>query len=115
MKTDPELRGYFAEAASWDADRIAQGRRTVRLALGVAGAAWLTALALAAALMLLMPLKHVEPFVIRVDNATGMVDVVPVYAGKSAAPEAISRQATILVLDRKQGIELLTVRNRAES
>jgi type IV secretion system protein VirB8 len=91
MKADPELRGSFAEAASWDADRLAQGRRTVRLALSVAGAGWLIALALAAALMLLMPLKHVEPFVIRVDNATGVVDVVPVYTGKSAVPEAITR------------------------
>ena len=60
-----------------------QGRRTVRLALGVAGAGWLSALVLAAALMLLMPLKRVEPFVVRVDNATGIVDVVPVYAGNA--------------------------------
>jgi type IV secretion system protein VirB8 len=91
MKADPELRGYFAEAASWDADRRAQSRRTVRLALGVAGAGWIVSLALAGALVLLMPLKRVEPFVIRVDNATGVVDVVPVYAGKSGAPEAVTR------------------------
>ena len=91
MKTDPELEGYFAEAASWDADHRAQARRTVRLALGVAGAGWITALTLAAALMLLMPLKHVEPFVVRVDNTTGVVDVVPVYAGRSALPEAVTR------------------------
>ena len=60
----------------------------VRLALGVAGAGWITVLALAAALMLLMPLKRVEPFVVRVDNTTGVVDVVPVYAGNAAMPEA---------------------------
>ena len=91
MKTDPELEGYFAEAASWDADRRAQAERLVRLALGVAGAGWLVALALVASLMLLMPLKHVEPFVVRVDNTTGVVDVVPVYAGRSALPEAVTR------------------------
>lgn len=91
MKTDPDLAGYFAEAASWDADRLLQGRRTVQLALGVAGAGWLAVLVLAAALMLLMPLKRVEPFVIRVDNATGVVDVVPVYAGRSGVPEAVTR------------------------
>ncbi len=91
MKTDPELKSYFAEAASWDADHRSQAERTVRLALGVAGAGWITALALAAALMLLMPLKHVEPFVVRVDNTTGVVDVVPVYAGRSALPEAVTR------------------------
>ena len=91
MNEDPELKGYFAEAASWDADHRAQGERLVRLALGVAGAGWLVALALVATLMLLMPLKHVEPFVVRVDNTTGVVDVVPVYAGRSALPEAVTR------------------------
>jgi type IV secretion system protein VirB8 len=34
--------------------------------------------------MLMMPLKQVEPFVIRVDNSTGIVDVVPVYTGGTA-------------------------------
>jgi type IV secretion system protein VirB8 len=91
VRKDPELQGYFAEAASWDADRVRQGQRTVRLALGVAGAGWLAALVLAGALMLLMPLKRVEPFVIRVDNATGVVDVVPVYSGHSGVPEAVTR------------------------
>jgi type IV secretion system protein VirB8 len=91
MKADPALEGYFEEAASWDADRIQQGRRTLRLALGVAGAGWLTVLLLAGALILLMPLKRVEPFVVRVDNATGVVDVVPVYSGHAGIPEAVTR------------------------
>ncbi len=43
------------------------------------------------ALALLMPLKRVDPFVIRVDNATGVVDVVPVYAGRSTPEEAVTR------------------------
>jgi type IV secretion system protein VirB8 len=91
MNAEPELEGYFAEAASWDADTRAQNRRTVRLALGVAGAGWITVLVLAGALMLLMPLKRVEPFVVRVDNATGVVDVVPVYTGNIGVAEAITR------------------------
>ena len=91
MKADPALDGYFEEAASWDADRLRHAHRTVRLALGVAGAGWLAVLALAGALMLLMPLKRVEPFVVRVDNATGVVDVVPVYSGHSGIPEAVTR------------------------
>ncbi len=91
MKGDSELAAYFSEAASWDADRTAQGRRTVRLALLVAAAGWIAVLALCAALMLLVPLKHVEPFVVRVDNATGIVDVVPVYHGDDNVPEAVTR------------------------
>jgi len=91
MKTDPELKGYFAEAVDWDTDRRALGRRTVRLALTVAGAGWIAVVVLAATLMLLMPLKHVEPFVVRVDNSTGVVDVVPVYAAQAPMPETVTR------------------------
>jgi type IV secretion system protein VirB8 len=91
MKPDPALEGYFAEAASWDADRRRQGERTVRFALGVAGAGWLAVLGLSAALVVLMPLRRVEPFVVRVDNTTGIVDVVPVYTGHGAMPETITR------------------------
>ncbi len=91
MRPDPALEGYFEEAASWDADRQRQGRRVIRLALGVAGAGWLAVLALGGALMGLMPLKRVEPFVVRVDNSTGVVDVVPVYTGRSGVPESVTR------------------------
>ena len=91
MRPEPALEGYFEEAASWDADRLRQGRRTLRLALGVAGAGWLAVLALAGALMGLMPLKRVEPFVVRVDNSTGVVDVVPVVTAHAGVPEAVTR------------------------
>ena len=57
----------------------------------MAGAGWSCALSLALALILLMPLKRVEPFVIRVDNTTGLVDVVPVYAGHAPIPEVVTR------------------------
>ncbi len=85
------LEAYFAEAASWDADRAAQSRRIIRIAWVVASGGWTAALAMAAALVLLMPLKRVEPFVLRVDNSTGLVDVVPVYAGNSNMPESVTR------------------------
>jgi len=91
VSSDAALDTYFAEAASWDADRAAQGRRTLRIAWVMAGAGWLCALTVAAALMLLMPLKRVEPFVIRVNSTTGVVDVVPVFAGKVEMPEAVTR------------------------
>ena len=90
MKADPALEGYFEEARTWDADRLRQGQRTLRLALTVAGAGWLAVLSLAGALMFLMPLKRVEPFVVRVDNATGVVDIVPVYTGRSGVPQAVT-------------------------
>jgi type IV secretion system protein VirB8 len=91
VRPDPALERYFREAISWDTDRAAQARRTARIAWWVAGAGWCCAMASAAALVLLMPLKGVEPFVIRVDNTTGIVDVVPVYQGHAAMDEAVTR------------------------
>jgi type IV secretion system protein VirB8 len=91
MNTDPALAAYFHEAASWDADRIERAGRAERRAWRVAAAGWLCALASAVALASLVPLKSVEPFVVRVDASTGIVDVVPVYAGHSSAPQAVTR------------------------
>ncbi len=91
MIADPAIDGYFREAQSWDADRATQYQRSARTAWWVAGAGWLCAVACAAALALLMPLKRVDPFVVRVDNSTGIVDVVPVYDGHATAQEAVTR------------------------
>jgi type IV secretion system protein VirB8 len=91
MKRDPALEAYFAEAANWDADRATRAKRSERTAWWVAGAGWAGVVLLALALMLLLPLKRVEPFVIRVDRSTGIVNVVPVYAGMDKFPDAVTR------------------------
>ena len=85
------LLEYFREAQSWDADREARQRRSATVAWRVAGAGWLSAVASAVALVVMMPLKQVEPFVVRVDNTTGIVDVVPVYTGAATPDEAVTR------------------------
>ena len=91
MKQEQALAAYFADAASWDADRAAMNARSARVAWRVAiGACTLTVVSLVA-LVLLMPLKRVDPFVIRVDNTTGIVDVVPVFASQTSMPEVVTR------------------------
>jgi type IV secretion system protein VirB8 len=85
------LAEYFREAVSWDTDRAAQAQRAARWAWRTAGAGWVCALAMAVCLALLMPLKHVEPFVVRVDSSSGIVDVVPVYAGKAGLEQIVTR------------------------
>lgn len=91
MSTDRALRDYLEEAASWDADRVAQAARAAALAWRVAIAGWLCAVASSVALALVMPLKRVEPYLIRVDNSTGVVDAVPVYTGHAALGDAVAR------------------------
>ncbi len=91
MSRDPALERYFTEAASWDADRAAMTARSNRMAWRIAIGACVLTLVLALALLALMPLKRVEPFVIRVDNSTGIVDVVPVFSGGIDMPETVAR------------------------
>ena len=94
MKTaaaEQTLEAYFREGTSWDDDRVAAAHRGARVAWRVAGAGWVCAVTGGASLLLLMPLKRVEPFVIRVDNTSGIVDVVPVYAGEASVEQAVTR------------------------
>jgi type IV secretion system protein VirB8 len=91
VSSELPLDGYFRNAASWDADKTAVLGRSTRTAWRVAGAGWVCALTSGVALVLLVPLKRVEPFVIRVDNSTGIVDVVPVYAGRVRLDDAVTR------------------------
>lgn len=84
----PDLKAYFAEARSWDADRLQSAERSRRLAWTVAGLASLLATAAVAAVALLTPLKTVEPYVVRVDRATGAVEVMTgLRAGKTLTYE----------------------------
>ena len=93
MATTPDetLGVYLRESTSWDDDRVAQARRSTRVAWRVAGAGWVCAVTGGLSLLFLMPLKRVEPFVIRVDNTTGVVDVVPVYAGGASMDREVTR------------------------
>ncbi len=74
--TDREdLKAYFAEAASWDHDRLIAAGRSKRLAWIVAGAASGLAITGVAAVAMLAPLKTVAPYVITVDKATGASEI----------------------------------------
>lgn len=91
MKKPKELEEYFREAVSWDAERSGRARRSARVAWIAAGLFAVCAVASSTALSLLTPLKRVDPFVIRVDNTTGVIDVVPVFDGIVTQEEALTR------------------------
>ncbi len=76
-----ESAEYYPQAQSWVDDRVAAERRMRRIAWGVAGAAGAVALMLAITVMLLTPLKTVQPYVVTVDRQTGAVEVATTLAG----------------------------------
>lgn len=91
MNDTRALSNYLQEAASWDADREMQIRRSARIAWRVAAAACVCVLGLVATLVVLVPLKRVEPYLIRVNSRTGAVDVVPPYRGTENFHRTIAR------------------------
>lgn len=67
----------FMQAASdFTKSEIERVKFQNKLFLGIAAATTVAALAMAVALAAITPLKTVEPFIVRVDNNTGLTDVV---------------------------------------
>ncbi|KUO55525.1 MAG: conjugal transfer protein TraJ [Sphingomonadales bacterium BRH_c42] len=76
-----DLKAYFAEAASWDYDRLIAANRSKRLAWTIAAIASGLAITGVAAVAMLTPLKTVAPYVIMVDKATGASEITSSMTG----------------------------------
>ncbi len=87
------LADYFRDARSWDQDRVRDAARSRRTAWIIAGAASVVAIAAVLAVAMLSPLKTVIPFVIRVNQTTGAVDVQTAITGAKPMryDEAVSK------------------------
>ena len=86
-----ELETYLEAANSWDADRAALIARSEKRAWWIAGAAGLISVIALIAVAGLTPLKTVEPFIVRVDSTTGVVDVLQGYDGSAGMDEQVTR------------------------
>ena len=75
MISPDELQTYFAKARRFDEDRLEAARRSSRLAWRISAVCVLLTAFSVLAVAALAPLKSVEPFVVRVDQTTGIVDV----------------------------------------
>lgn len=76
--TREAFKAYLAESKGLERDLMEERVRSRRAAWRVAATSWLLLALSLVGYSLLLPLKTVEPFVIRVDNATGAVDIVSV-------------------------------------
>lgn len=90
------LKAYYAEADSWAADRLASLRASRRTAWLVAVAAVIIALAEAIALVVLMPLKTIEPYTLMVDRSTGFVQALRPLDPQQITPDAALTQSMLV-------------------
>lgn len=84
---------YFEEARSWDQDKTERIKRSEKRAWRITAAVAFIAVLEAGALASLAPLKTVEPFVIRVDNNTGVIDVVSTLTETAGEVEQNAQEA----------------------
>ena len=87
---------YYAEAASWNHDRVHSMRSSRRIAWIVAGAGAFLAILEAIALVFLMPLKTVVPYTLMVDRTTGYVQALKPLDAEKIAPDAALTQSFLV-------------------
>ena len=81
---------YYAAARTWAEGQSTASARETRIAWRVAAGAGLVALLLALALVFLVPLKSVQPYVLTVDRQTGTVEAATtLQKGKLSQNEAV--------------------------
>ena len=105
MIGEADLKGYFDEAKSWNADRLRAAERSRRLAWSIAGLVGVVATVAVGAVAALAPLKTVEPFVVRVDRTTGAVEVMTALTSEKplAYDEAVTKHFLAQYIRAREG------------
>ena len=107
-KPDPAgLTEYYKAAESWADDRAQETARGLRNAWRIAGAACVVAVLEAIALVVLMPLKQIEPYTVLVDRQTGYVQALNLSQIDTIAPdEALTRSMLAQYVIAREGFEI---------
>lgn len=107
MTQEPtDQQRYFAESASWAKDRSDALVASRRVAWRVATALGVIAVCEALALMLLTPLKTVEPYTLLVDRQTGFVQALkPVDTQLVSADRALTQSFLVQYVIAREGYD----------
>ena len=104
------LDAYYADAATWNHDRVEAMRSSQRIAWWIAGAAAVIAVLEAGALILLTPLKTVEPYTLLVDRTTGYVQALkPLDPARVAPDTALTQSFLVQYVIAREGFDMATV------
>jgi len=95
---------YLKEARTWETDKVQALQKSTKIAWLIAISAGIMAFASVMAVAMLAPFKTVEPYVIRVDNSTGIVDVVEAMKdSKTNYDEAMNKYFTQWYVRYREG------------
>lgn len=103
-KAKNEIDRYTEEVRSWETDKVLEAAASKRLAWMVTGVSLATSFLAVGAVIGLTPLKSVEPYVIRVDNSTGVVDVQrALQGGDTNYNEAVNKYFSQIYVRNREG------------
>lgn len=107
-KTSREaLNAYYREAGSWATDQLAALQSSRRIAWFVAAGAVVVAVAEAVALIVLMPLKTVEPYTLMVDRTTGFVQALqPLDPGQITPDRALVQSMLVQYVIARESFDM---------
>jgi type IV secretion system protein VirB8 len=109
-KSREALDAYYREAGSWADDRQTTLRASRRTAWIVASAATAVALMLALALLMLTPLKTVEPYTLLVDKQTGFVQALkPLDAQQVSGNTALTQSFLVQYVIARESFDISAV------
>ena len=103
---------YFAEAVRWENDVIRTVKRSRTIAWVVAGASAILAGLAMACLVMLLPLKSFEAYVVEVDKTTGFMEIKqPLAEGELTQSEAITRMNVVRYVKARETYDPTSVQN----
>lgn len=107
-----DLDTYFRSSESWAQDQEAARRSTLRIAWITAGVLGVVALAEAIAIVVMTPLKTVQPYTLLVDKQTGYVEALKPLERETIAPDrALTRSFIAQYVLAREGFDGSIVRN----
>lgn len=99
-----DFENYLAEARSWETDKLKQVEKSKKLAWWIAGAGVVVGILGTASATMQATKEPPPPVVLRVDNSTGIVDVVkPLADGKTNYEEAVNKYFTQWYVRYREG------------
>jgi type IV secretion system protein VirB8 len=109
---EQDLADYYAKAESWAADREQLHAVSQRRAWIIAGIAAAIALLEAIAILVMLPLKTVEPFTLLVDRQTGYVQSLKPLERQDITPDdALVRSFLAQYVIAREGFDIATLRD----
>lgn len=109
-ETREQVDAYYQDAESWAADRLTDLQTSRRRAWFIGGIMAFVAISEAIALMVLLPLKTIEPYTLLVDRQTGHVEALrPLDASVITPDEALTRSFLVQYVIARETFDIATL------